>query len=92
MAVDVESKDLYNGYPYFGKDLTRNGDASLSKDMVMKLMSLLFRQGLNVTWDNYFTCLELSLKLAKRHRSLVRTIRANRREIPDLLKKKGYVA
>ena len=88
MAVDVESKYLYNGFPYLPKNLTRSGHASLPTDVVMKLMIPLFRQGFNVTCDNYFTFLDLSLRLAKRQCSLVATTRANRRKIPDLLKKR----
>ena len=88
MAVDVESKYLCNGFSYLRKDLMRRGDASLLTNVVMKLMISLFSQGFNVTCDNYFTSLDLSLKLAKRQCSLVATIRANRRKIPDLLKKK----
>ena len=66
MAVDVESKYLFNGFSYLGMDLTRSGDASLPMEVVMKLMSSLFGQGFNVTCDNYFTSLELSLRFAKR--------------------------
>ena len=88
MAFDVESKYLYNGFSYPGKDWTRSGDASLPTDVVMKLMIPLISQGFNVTCDNYFTSLDLLLRRAKRQCNLVATIRANRREIPDLLKKK----
>ena len=58
MAVDIESKYLYDGFPYLGKDWTRCGDASLPTDVVMKLMISLFSQGFNVTCDNYFTSLQ----------------------------------
>ena len=88
MAVNVESKYLYNGFSYLGKDWTRSGDASLPTDVVMKLMIPLFSQGFNVTCDNYFTSLDLLLRLAKRQCTLVATIRANRKKILDLLKKK----
>ena len=88
MVFDVESKYLYNRFSYFKKDWTRSGDASLSTDVVMKLMIPLFSQGFNVTCDNYFSSLDLLLRLAKRQCSLVATIPANRRRIPDLLKKK----
>ena len=88
MAFDVESKYLYNGFSYLGKDWTRSGDASLPTDVVMKLTIPLFSQGFNVTCDNYFTFLDFLLRLAKRQCSLVATIRANRKKIPDLLKKK----
>ena len=40
MAVDVESKYLYNGFSYLGKDWTRSVDASLPTNVVMKLMIL----------------------------------------------------
>ena len=88
MAFDVESKYLYNRCSYLGKDWTRRGDASLPTDVVMKLMIPLFSQGFNVTCDNYFTSLNLLLRLAKRQCSLVATIPANRRKITNLLKKK----
>ena len=90
MAFDVESKYLYNGFSYLGKNWTRSGDASLPTDVVMKLMIPLFSQGFNLTCDNYayLTSLNLLLRLAKRQCSLMTTIRANRRKIPDLLKKK----
>ena len=88
MPIDVKSKCLYNGFTYLGRDLIRSGDTSLPTYVEMKLMIHLFRQSFNVTCDNYFTSLDLSLRLAKRQCSLVATIRANRRKIPDLLKKK----
>ena len=88
MAVDAESKYQYNGFLFLGKNLTRSGDASLPTDVVIKLMSPLFRQGFNVTCSNYFTSFDLSLRLVKQQCSLLMTIRANRREISDLLKKK----
>ena len=91
MTLDVESKYLYNGFPnYLVKDLTKSGDASLPTDVIMKLMIPLFRKGFHVTCDNYFTFLDLSLRLTKRQCSLVATIRANQRKIIDLLKKKHH--
>ena len=51
MAVDVESKYLYNGFPYLGKNLTRSGDASLPTDVVIKLISPLFGHCFNVPTD-----------------------------------------
>ena len=53
MAVNVESKYLYNGFPYLGKDLTRSGDASLPTDVVMKLIIHFFREDFNITCDNF---------------------------------------
>ena len=39
MAFDVESKYLYNGFSYLGKDWTRSGDASLPTDSAEVLTS-----------------------------------------------------
>ena len=87
MAVDVESKYLYNGFPYLEKDMT-SGDANLSTEVMMKLMSPSFRQDFNTMCDNYFTSLDISMKLAKRQCSLVGTIQTNQKKIPDMLIKK----
>ena len=54
----------------------------------MKLISPYLGNGFNVTYDNYFTFLDLSLRLAKRECNLVGTIRANQRKSPYLLKQK----
>lgn len=88
LAVDVENKYLFNGFPYLGKDDTRSADVSVATDVVMKLMKPLFMKGYNVTCDNYFTSLNLAKLLAKNQCSLVGTIRQNRREIPDRAKAK----
>ena len=85
MAADVETKYLFNGFPYVGKDESRSGDVSVPTDVVIKLMMPLFKKGHNVTSDNYFTSLDLCLRLAKQGCSLVGTIRSNRREIPNSL-------
>ena len=85
MAADVETKYLFNGFPYVGKDESRSGNVSVPTDVVIKLMMPLFKKGHNVTSDNYFTSLDLCLRLAKQGCSLVDTIRSNRREIPNSL-------
>ena len=86
MAVDVETKYLFNGFLYAGKDESRSGDVSMLTGVVMKLMMPLFKKGHNVTSDNYFKFLDLCLRLAKQSCSLIGTIRSNRREIPKNLR------
>ena len=39
-----------------------------------------------MTYDNYFTSLDLTCQHAKQHCSLAGTIRQNRREVPTVLK------
>ena len=82
MAVDVETKYLFNGVSYLGKDDSRRDDVNVPTSAVMKLMSSLFGRGYSVTCDNYFTFLCLAHERCK----IVGTIRWNRREVPEVLK------
>ena len=45
LIVDVNSKYLYNGFPYVGKDETRATSTSLSTDVVLKLIEPLANCG-----------------------------------------------
>ena len=83
LAVDVENKYLFNGLPYVGKDETRKADVSVPTDVVLKLMAPLF-----VTCNNFFTSLDLALRLEEKRCSLVGTIRQNRKEILEECKVK----
>ena len=85
MAIDVDIYCLFSGFPYVGKDESRSGDVSVPIDVVMKLMVPLFKKGHNVTSDNYFTSLDLCLRLAKQDSSLVGTIRSSRSKTPNNL-------
>ena len=71
MAVDVETKYLFNGFLYAGKDESRSDDVSVPTEVVMKIMMPLFKKGHDITSDNYFTSLDLCLQLAKQGCSLV---------------------
>ena len=88
MVVDADSKYVYNGFPYLGKDETRDTFISVPTDVVIKLMQALFKHGYNVTCDNFFTYLDVALRLANEKCSVVGTIRQNRRELPQAAKAK----
>ena len=88
MAVDAETKYLFNSFPYLGKDENRNTSVSLTKYVVTKLMQPIFKHGYNVTCDNFFTSLDVALHLANQKCSMVGTFRQNRRELPEAAKKK----
>ena len=45
LIVDVNSKYLYNGFPYVGKDETCATSTSLSTDVVLKLIESLANYG-----------------------------------------------
>ena len=89
LALDIENKYLFNGVPYIGKDETRNLNISVAKDMVWVLMAPLFQRGYNVTYDNFFTSLDLALRLKEKRCSLAGTTRQNWKEIPDECKVDG---
>ena len=88
LAVDVENKYLFNGFPYVGKDDTRSSDMSVLTDVVLKLMAPLFQWGYNFACDNYFTSLGLALKQVEKKCSLVGTLCQNGREVPEKCNKK----
>ena len=69
---------MYNGFPYLGKDETRDTSMSVPTNVVMKLMKPLFKHRYNVTCENFFTSLDVAARLAKEKCSLVGTIRPNR--------------
>ena len=49
MTVDVETKYLFNGFPYTEKNESKSGNMSVSTDVVMKFMMPFFKKGHNVT-------------------------------------------
>ena len=44
LAVDVENKYLFKGFPYAGKDDTRSSDMPVPTDVVLKLIAPLFQR------------------------------------------------
>ena len=87
MAVDVKTKYLYNSFPYLGKDESRDTSVSLPSYVVTKLMQLIFKRGYNVTCDNFFTSLDVALRLTEQKCSIVGTVRQNRKELPQAAKR-----
>jgi len=76
IAVDFETKYLWNGFPYEGKDESSGGEVSLPTDVVRKLMIFLFKIGYKATSDNYFTSLDLCSAAGEIRLQSVGTIRA----------------
>ena len=89
LALDIQNKYLFNGFLYTGKDETRSLNVSVPKDVVWKLMTTLFQREYNVIYDNFFTSLDLALRLEDNKCSLAGTTRQNRREIPHEYKVEG---
>ena len=87
MAVDAETKYLFNSFPYLGKEEDRDTSVSLPKYVVTKLMHSIFKRGYNVTCDNFFTSLDVALHLADQKCSMIVTVRYNRRKLAKAAKK-----
>lgn len=88
LASDLQSKFIINGFPYLGKDETRQSSIPLSEFVVLKLIEPFTGAGRNVTTDNFFTSKSLASKLLEKRTTLVGTIRADKRELPKLAKQK----
>ncbi len=87
LAADVDSKYVLNGFPYLGKDDQRPGNITLSEYVVLRLIEPFENKGIHVTTDNFFTTLKLSEMLMAKKTSLTGTMKRNRREIPEFVKK-----
>lgn len=88
LASDVDTKYVINGFPYLGKDETRDLSTPLSEFVVSRLMEPYTMVGRTVTTDNFFTSLPLASKLLAKNTTLVGTIRSNKRELPKIYKEK----
>ena len=77
MAVDAETKYLFNSFSYLEKDENRDTSVCLPKYVVTKLMQPIFKRASNVTCDNLFTSLDVALHLANQKCSMVGTVRQN---------------
>ena len=86
MAVDAETKYLYNSFPYRRKDGSRDTFVNLPSYIATKLMQPIFKRGYNVTCDNFFTSVDVALRLEEQKCSIVGTVRQNRRALLKLQK------
>ncbi|XP_043486360.1 piggyBac transposable element-derived protein 4-like [Polistes fuscatus] len=89
LASKVRSKYIINGFPYLGKDESREPSVPLGEFVTMKLAKPYVGCGRNITTDNFFTSLHLATKVLAKKTTIVGTIRANRKELPRLAKLKN---
>ncbi|XP_046827873.1 piggyBac transposable element-derived protein 4-like [Vespa crabro] len=78
LASDVRSKYIINGFPYLGKDESREPSVPLGEFVTMKLAESYVGCGRNITTDNFFTSLPLATKLLGKKTTIVGTIRATK--------------
>ena len=84
MAVDEETKYLYNSFPYLGKDKSRDTSVSLPSYVVTKLMQPIFKRSYRLM---SLVTIFSALRLAEQKCSIVGTIRQNRRKLPQAAKR-----
>ena len=82
LLIDICSKYLCNGKPYFGKDPTRNWENDLPTDFCLWFMQPFLKKWYNVTMNNYFTSIDLANKLKVEKTTLFGTITKKRKEVP----------
>nr|CAH7718925.1 unnamed protein product [Callosobruchus chinensis] len=83
LLCDAQTRYILSGIPYLGKDETREQGVSLGTHVVLQLARPFLDKGRNITYDNFFTSLELAEKLKQRKTSLVGTLRRNKVEVPQ---------
>lgn len=80
LMCDASTYYILRGYPYVGADPDRV-EVGLGEHTVMKLTDGL-EDGVNITTDNFFTSQQLANRLCRQNKTIVGTVRSNRREIP----------
>ncbi|XP_062870546.1 piggyBac transposable element-derived protein 4-like [Trichomycterus rosablanca] len=90
LANDVHSKYLLAGIPYLGKQVTQpQGGQSLGHYFTKELTKQYHQTNRNVTTDNWFTSVPLAIDLLENcGMTIVGTVKANKREIPHVMKDK----
>jgi len=70
MMADSESEYVCAAAPYLGKSDERPQGESLAEHVVMSLSRPYLKKGRNITTDNYFTSMNLALKLKAQNTSI----------------------
>jgi hypothetical protein len=82
--VDNDTKYLYNGFPYLGKDDRRPQNEPLSLFVVKKLAEPIENGGYNITGDNFFSSMAVVKHLASKSVSYNGIMRSNSRDLPNI--------
>ncbi|CAH2098252.1 unnamed protein product [Euphydryas editha] len=89
---DAKTSYFYNGYIYSGKGSDGEGLTAEEKKLlvpsqsVLRLSEPLRNSNRNVTFDNWFTSMELVDAMKKRGLTCIGTVKKNKREIPESFK------
>ena len=83
MVADCDTNYILKMDFYSGKSSTMNNSAS---EVVKRLISPWILSGRNITMDRYYTSVDLAESLYQHQLTVVGTLNANRKHIPDELK------
>ncbi|GFS80077.1 piggyBac transposable element-derived protein 4-like [Trichonephila clavipes] len=88
LAADINSKYVLNGFPYLCKYEERPVNLFLSEYLVLRLIKPFENKARHITTDNFFITLNLSQMLKTKNTSLTGTMKQNRKEVPEFVRKK----
>ena len=83
--ADVDTAYCYNAEPYLGKQ--GNQPETGLAQVVETLSRPLYNSHRNVTFDNFFTSVPLASSMLRNGLTTVGTLRANKPQIPVIMKK-----
>ena len=86
--AEARSGFALNAKIYSGRDRDAPPHRNLAMDIVMELTAPYFNTGRDIITDNYFTSHQLAVSLLQQGRTLLGTIRAQRKEVPAQMKSK----
>ncbi|GFY08146.1 piggyBac transposable element-derived protein 4-like [Trichonephila clavipes] len=87
LATDVDCNYVLNVFPYLCKYEERPVKLSLSEYVVLRLIEPFTNETRNIITDHFFTTLILSQMLKTKNTSLTGTMKRNRKEVPECVKK-----
>lgn len=90
VLADAKSGFIMKFDPYTGKDTTTfsSNSATMCEKVVLNLCDVIETTPCLVAYDNFFTTYNLMLTLKEKDIYSVGTVRMNRKNLPDMLKKK----
>ena len=89
MLSEVDSKYIYNCFPYLGKHEEKSSTDLLGEFVVKKLTQPLLNKGYHVTCDNFFSSLRLAQYLKAHRTSFLGTVKSNKSELPSIASEKN---
>jgi hypothetical protein len=82
LCVDSNSFYVFNALPYIGRQPDQKRQKQVGFNVVLDLLKPLYGSNRTVTFDNFFTSVQLAKELQAKKINAIETLRKNKREIP----------